>query len=345
MKKLNRLPDILDDLSILDDTEATNNEYDSDDSLDIDDENGTKNVSNSSSTNTSLIKWYFNFLNQTPLLKAQDEIELAREYKLKNSEKEEELLKAKEAREKLILSNLRLVVSQAKRYTNSRLDFEELIQEGNLGLMKAVDKYDPERGYRFSTYATWWIRQSIMVGIAEKSRVIRLPSSVNELNAKIKKFRELYHKLNGSEPSNLEIAKEMNVSEKRITTVIRHEAEQNQLLSLDSPSLSQEDGLETTLLETICDESQIPYDEAIGKVMLQNFLDRTMDNLLNEREQFILRARYGLNEDHWFMTLTEISKLMKVSLERVRQLEAKALEKLRNCFKLQFGNELANVLT
>ncbi|MDX1921145.1 MAG: sigma-70 family RNA polymerase sigma factor [Candidatus Caenarcaniphilales bacterium] len=291
--------------------------------------------------NSNSIKKYFNQLQRIPLLMPSEEIELARAYRNNAAHENhpQKYKKAIEARNKLVLGNLRLVVSLAKRYMNSRVDLSELIQEGNMGLMKAVEKYDPEMGYRFSTYATWWIRQSILAGISERARLIRLPASINELISKIKKVRETLPKELGREPSLEEIGKTLNVSPQRVANVNLFEEQQDQLVSLDTASQGEEGG-EISLLDTICSEQDQSFEESLDLVFFNKFLDEAIKNLLNEREAMIVRNRYGLNDDCEPMTLTELAKILDISLERVRQIELKALNKLRTCFSLQFGDSV-----
>lgn len=286
----------------------------------------------------TLVKKYFQELHKIPLLLHSEELELARMYKqsLKSSKKSD-VEKAIKARNRLILGNLRLVVSLAKRYaSSSRIEITELIQEGNLGLLKAAEKYDPEMGYRFSTYATWWIRQSILSGIAERTRLIRLPASVNELLSKIRKTKEDLPKLLGREATLKEICEVLEVPQPRISTVLALEEQQEQIVHFDSTYQS-DDYSETSLLETICSDQENSTEEEIDHKIIHNFLEESIVNALNEREALIVRMRYGFNSEDKIMTLTELSKILKISLERVRQIELKALGKLKSCVSLQFG--------
>ncbi len=295
--------------------------------------------------NKTLVKSYLYDLHKVPLLLPAEEIQLARTYRnftaanisLMSSEAKE----AFEARNKLIKANLRLVVSLAKKYSNSRLELIELIQEGNLGLMKAVEKYDPELGYRFSTYATWWIRQSILSGISERARMIRLPASVNELLLKIRRTKEIFPKMLGREATTEELSRVLEVEQKRIEKVSQLD-DQEQISSLDSLIGSDESG-EQSLLDTICDEQSNAPDEMVDQLLLNNFLEKAIVNLLNEREALIVTNHYGFNPEGKIMTLTELAHKLHVSLERVRQIELKALGKLKACFILQFGT-LENVI-
>ncbi len=286
----------------------------------------------------SLIKSYLQDLHKIPLLLPSEEIQLARTYRSNLGQKEAHI-----AREKLIRGNLRLVVSLAKKYANSRLELIELIQEGNLGLIKAVEKYDPELGYRFSTYATWWIRQSILAGIAERARLIRLPASTSELLAKMRKVRELLPKLIGRDATIDELARSLSVEPKKIAKLFVLEEQQDQLVSLDS-SLSSEDNSEVSLLDNICDELAQSPEDVTDQLLLYDFLEKAITNLLNEREASIVRFHYGLNPEQKILTLTDLSDMFNVSLERIRQIEIKALSKLKACFSLQFGN-LENLIS
>jgi RNA polymerase primary sigma factor len=286
----------------------------------------------------SLIKSYLQDLHKIPLLLPAEEIQLARAYRnyyLQGAQST--YTEAFLARNKLIKANLRLVVSLAKKYSNSRLELIELIQEGNLGLIKAVEKFDPELGYRFSTYATWWIRQSILAGIAERSRLVRLPASVHELLSRIRKTREEMPKLIGREITLDELSQTLDVPVKRLEKVMSLEEQQEQIVSLDSPASSSEDSGEATLLETICDDLTETADERTDKAIICEFLEKAIDNLLNEREAMIVRYHFGFNPQDETKTLTELSNILNVSLERVRQIELKALGKLKACLSLQFG--------
>jgi RNA polymerase primary sigma factor len=278
-----------------------------------------------------LVKNYLQDLHKIPLLLPAEEIKLARTYR--HSRTEESL----EARNKLIQANLRLVVSLAKKYSNSRFELIELIQEGNLGLLKAVDKYDPELGYRFSTYATWWIRQSILAGISERSRLIRIPTSMQELFSKIRKTREYLLKILGREATLYELGQVLELEPKKLEKLQLLEDQQDQLISLDA-YCSSDDNNEVSLLDTICDELTFSLEQKTDQAILHQFLNNAIANLLNEREASIVRLHYGFNDECLSMTLTELANKFEVSLERIRQIELKALSKLKACISLQFGN-------
>lgn len=291
------------------------------------------NTTEKSSENTSSfspLKNYLQDLHKIPLLRPAEEIKLARLYHSAGGS--EALI----ARNKLIQANLRLVVSLAKKYSYSSLDLLDLIQEGNLGLLKAVEKYDPELGYRFSTYATWWIRQSIMSGIADRSRLIRLPASVQDLMYRLRKFREYLPKVLGREPSLQELSLALEVEPKKIEKIYSLEDQQEQLISLDLTFST--DNTEISLLDTICDELEHSLETQTDQIILQEFLENAINNLLNKREQTIIRFHYGFNNGNKISTLTDLAHQFGISLERVRQIEIKALGKLKTCLALQFGN-------
>lgn len=299
----------------------------SDISIDLnfsEDSNATKNASENT---LSLLKNYLQDLQRIPLLRPSEEIELARLYRSTNSS---------EARDKLIQANLRLVVSLAKKYSYSSFELLDVIQEGNLGLLKAVEKYDPELGYRFSTYATWWIKQAIMSGIGERSRLIRLPASLQDLMYKLRKLREYLPKVLGREASLEELSLASEIETKKIEKIYLLEEQQDQIISLDLALMT--DSSESSLLDTICDELSYSLESKADQTILQDFLNKAIDNLLNEREQAIIRFHYGFNNENKNLTLTELACKFGISLERVRQIEIKALGKLKTCLNLQFGN-------
>ena len=258
------------------------------------------------------IKMYLKEIGQYPLLKFEDEIKLAKAY-----EKED-----LDAREKLIKSNLRLVVSIAKKYLGRRLSFLDLIQEGNQGLIKGVEKYDWRRGYKFSTYATWWIRQAITRAIADQSRTIRIPvHMVDNINRYYKIQRKLIQKL-GRDPSNEEVSKEMEISIKEVENLIK--------ISQHPKSLSTPigDDKETTLEQFVADSDQPTLYDTVSKEFLRDYLNEVLDTL-SERERKVLIMRFGL-DDGKTKTLEDGGKEFKVTRERIRQIEAKAIRKLRH---------------
>lgn len=258
------------------------------------------------------IKKYLKEIGQTPLLTFDEEIKLAKAY-------EKGDLKAKE---KLIKANLRLVVSVAKKYLGRHLSFLDLIQEGNKGLIRGVEKYDWRRGYKFSTYATWWIRQAITRAIADQSRTIRVPvHMVDRINRYYKTQRKLAQKL-GREPTNKEIAREMNMTVEEIENLMR--------ISQYPTSLSTPigDDKETSLEHFISDASKPSLYDTVSRELLKESLSEVLLSL-SPREQKVLEMRFGL-KDGKVKTLEEVGKEFKVTRERIRQIEAKAIRKLRH---------------
>ena len=258
------------------------------------------------------VRMYLKEIGKVPLLSADEEIELA-----KKMEKGDE-----EAKKKLCEANLRLVVSIAKRYVGRGMLFLDLIQEGNIGLIKAVDKFDYNKGYKFSTYATWWIRQAITRSIADQARTIRIPvHMVETINKLIRVSRQLLQEY-GREPSPEEIAAEMDISEEKVREILKIAQEP---VSLETPIGEEED---SHLGDFIPDEEVPAPAEAAAFSMLKEQLVEVLDTL-TEREQKVLKLRFGL-EDGRARTLEEVGKQFDVTRERIRQIEAKALRKLRH---------------
>ncbi len=258
------------------------------------------------------IKMYLKEIGMYPLLTFEEEISLAKGYE--NGEEE--------ARRRLIRSNLRLVVSIAKKYLGRRLSFLDLIQEGNQGLIKAVEKYDWRRGFKFSTYATWWIRQAITRAIADQSRTIRIPvHMVDNINRYYKTQRKLTQKL-GREPKNEEIAVEMEINVSEVENLIK--------ISQHPKSLSTPigDDNETTLEQFIADSDQPSLYDTVSKEFLRDYLNEVLETL-SEREKRVLIMRFGL-DDGKSKTLEDVGKEFNVTRERIRQIEAKAIRKLRH---------------
>ncbi len=258
------------------------------------------------------VRMYLKEIGKVPLLTAQEEIELAK--RMENGDEA--------AKQKLCEANLRLVVSIAKKYVGRGMLFLDLIQEGNLGLIKAVDKFDWKKGYKFSTYATWWIRQAITRSIADQARTIRIPvHMVETINKLIRVSRQLIQE-KGREATPEEIAEEMGISEEKVREILKIAQEP---VSLETPIGEEED---SHLGDFIPDEDVPAPAEAAAFSMLKEQLVEVLDTL-TEREQKVLKLRFGL-EDGRARTLEEVGKKFDVTRERIRQIEAKALRKLRH---------------
>ena len=258
------------------------------------------------------IKMYLREIGKIPLLSYEEEIDYAQ--RVLNGEEE--------AKQKLIESNLRLVVSIAKKHTNRGLKMLDLIQEGNMGLMKAVEKFEYEKGFKFSTYATWWIRQAITRAIADQGRTIRIPVHMIETINKIKKESRIILQETGKEPTAEELAKKLELPVEKVKSIL----EMNQdPISLETPVGSEEDSELGDFVED--DKFANPYD-ATTRVLLKEQLDEVLKTL-NDREEMVLRYRYGL-DDGSQKTLEEVGKIFNVTRERIRQIEVKALRKLRH---------------
>ena len=258
------------------------------------------------------IKMYLREIGQIPLLSYEEEIDYAQ--RVLNGEEE--------AKQKLIESNLRVVVSIAKKHTNRGLKMLDLIQEGNMGLMKAVEKFEYEKGFKFSTYATWWIRQAITRAIADQGRTIRIPVHMIETINKIKKESRIILQETGKEPTAEELAKKLELPVEKVKSIL----EMNQdPISLETPVGSEEDSELGDFVED--DKFANPYD-ATTRVLLKEQLDEVLKTL-NDREEMVLRYRYGL-DDGSQKTLEEVGKIFNVTRERIRQIEVKALRKLRH---------------
>ena len=258
------------------------------------------------------VKIYLKEIGNYPLLNMDEEVELAK----KIAEGDQY------ATDRLTESNLRLVVSIAKKYVGRGLSFLDLIQEGNLGLIKAVDKFDYSKGYKFSTYATWWIRQAITRSIADQSRTIRIPVHMSEvINKAYRISRSLLQEL-GREPTEEEIAKEMNLPVEKVREIMKISADP---ISLDTP-IGEED--DSHLGDFIKDDTIMGPEDAAAYTMLQDQIQKLLTTL-SEREQRVLILRFGLLDGRT-RTLEEVGKEFNVTRERIRQIEAKALRKLRH---------------
>ena len=294
---------------------------DTDDDVDIDnmiaeeEEVDMENIDLSITEGVSIedpVRMYLKEIGKVPLLSAEREIELA-----KRMEEGDE-----DAKKELAEANLRLVVSIAKRYVGRGMLFLDLIQEGNLGLIKAVEKFDYHKGYKFSTYATWWIRQAITRAIADQARTIRIPvHMVETINKLIRVSRQLLQEL-GREPLPEEIAKELDMPVERVREILKISQEP---VSLETPIGEEED---SHLGDFIQDDNVPVPAEAAAQTLLKEQLDEVLDTL-TEREQKVLRLRFGMNDGR-ARTLEEVGKEFDVTRERIRQIEAKALRKLRH---------------
>ena len=258
------------------------------------------------------VRMYLKEIGKVPLLSAEEEIELAKRMELGDQE----------AKKRLAEANLRLVVSIAKRYVGRGMLFLDLIQEGNLGLIKAVEKFDYRKGYKFSTYATWWIRQAITRAIADQARTIRIPvHMVETINKLIRVSRQLLQEL-GREPTPEEIAAEMNMPVERVREILKISQEP---VSLETPIGEEEDSHLGDFIQD--DNVPVPADAA-AFTLLKEQLEEVLGTL-TEREQKVLTLRFGL-EDGRARTLEEVGREFNVTRERIRQIEAKALRKLKH---------------
>lgn len=258
------------------------------------------------------VRMYLKEIGKVPLLSAEEEISLAQ--RMENGDES--------AKKRLAEANLRLVVSIAKRYVGRGMLFLDLIQEGNLGLIKAVEKFDYRKGYKFSTYATWWIRQAITRAIADQARTIRIPvHMVETINKLIRVSRQLLQEL-GREPQPEEIAEEMNMSVERVREILKISQEP---VSLETPIGEEEDSHLGDFIQD--DNVPVPADAAAFTLLKEQLVE--VLGTLTEREQKVLRLRFGL-DDGRARTLEEVGKEFNVTRERIRQIEAKALRKLRH---------------
>ncbi len=258
------------------------------------------------------VRMYLKEIGKVPLLSAEEEVELAKKMEIGDQA----------AKNKLAEANLRLVVSIAKRYVGRGMLFLDLIQEGNLGLIKAVEKFDYRKGYKFSTYATWWIRQAITRAIADQARTIRIPvHMVETINKLIRVSRQLLQEL-GREPTPEEIAVEMNMPVEKVREILKISQEP---VSLETPIGEEEDSHLGDFIQD--DQVPVPADAAAFE-LLKEQLNEVLDTL-TEREQKVLRLRFGL-DDGKARTLEEVGRQFNVTRERIRQIEAKALRKLRH---------------
>ncbi len=319
-----RLDEVNDDIFEMDDMD--NLESENDDSEDSEEKHETyKSVAADDS-----VKVYLQQIGKIPLLSFEEELKVAKEIKENNSQK---------AKEILINANLRLVVSIAKKYIGRGLSFLDLIQEGNMGLMKAAEKFDYTKGYKFSTYATWWIQQSITRGIADKSRMIRLPVHMIETLGKIKRATvELSTELNRV-PTKEEIAHRIGMSPTKLSALMKSA---QSTISIETPANQKDDS--SKIADFIIDDSHLTPDT---KVTQENLLTdvHKMLNQLNQKEKDVLIMRYGLDDNGQKKTLDEIGSRYGVSRERIRQIETRAISKLKKlCRNQNLSGNLKNYI-
>ncbi len=312
--------DDMDDLSVVENLDVMGDEPTAEDLEELDNETDTDDVDESIETLTTTdavslddpVKLYLKEIGRVPLLSSDEEIELAKK-----------IIDGDEAAKKrLAEANLRLVVSIAKRYVGRGMYFLDLIQEGNVGLIKAVEKFDYTKGFKFSTYATWWIRQAITRAIADQARTIRIPVHMVETINRLKKAQsQLLHE-NGREPSEEQIAEAMDLPIERVREIMRVAQE---TVSMETPIGPEED---SRLMDFIRDEDALAPDEAALKTITNEDIDSVLKTL-TPREEAVIRLRFGL-EDGRCHTLEQVGLEFHVTRERIRQIEAKALRKLRH---------------
>lgn len=314
---------------------ALNNEEDFE--LQLDDEDIMKAVeepklpeTQNSAIADDSVKIYLQQIGKIKLLSADEELEVAKKIKEQNSE---------EAKKALVNANLRLVVSIAKKYIGRGLNFLDLIQEGNMGLMRAAEKFDYSKGYKFSTYATWWIQQAITRAIADKSRLIRLPVHMIETLSKIKKISMDLTIENGTAPTKEEIAYKIGMPVQKLTALI--ESAQG-TVSMESPANQKDDN--TKLSDFIVDESTLSPDTKVTQDNLFSDIKKML-NHLSEKERNVLIMRYGLDDNGEKKTLEEIGTYYGVSRERIRQIENRAMSKLKKlCRNNNLNKNLKNYI-
>ena len=292
--------------------DGDNDEFTSSSADDEEGKNATQEQLLEGVASTDPIREYLKEIGSIPLLTQEQEQDLAKRKSEGDAEAGKELVEA----------NLRLVVSIAKRYTGRGMSFLDLVQEGNIGLMKAVEKFDYTKGYRLSTYATWWVKQSVTRALADQSRTIRLPVHMVEAVNRIRKAQRALAVKLGREPSNEEIGKEVGMSEKRVTELMQSSGD---TVSLETP-VGDEDG--SNLGDFVADDSNASTEEKAESVFLREEIEQMLQGL-NPREREVIILRFGLESGHP-LTLEEVGKRFKVTRERIRQIETAALRKLRN---------------
>ncbi len=263
---------------------------------------------------TDPVRLYLREISRAPLLSSQQEFALARAISAGDMD----------ATQKFVLANLRLVVSIAKKYVGRGLTLLDLIQEGNMGLLRAVHKFDPERGYKFSTYATWWIRQAILRAISEQSRTIRLPAHIGEAMGRVAQVSQDLHQKLGRTPKAEEIGKELGIGGSRVREILR--AAQTPV-SLEAPVGDESE--ENQLRDFVRDETSAAPEEMAAQSLLKQEMADVLDDVLTERERIVLQLRFGLGNGHQY-PLEKVGEHLGVTRERVRQIEAEALRKLRS---------------
>ncbi len=310
--------------------------YLSTNSIDIDDE-GLENIEDYSDnqaaedlftskrtyTNAGLTQ-YIREISKIPLLSAEEEKELFIKYKNASSEEEK-----KEIEDKIVKANLRLVVSIAKRYADKNLDLLDLIQEGNMGLIKTVEKFDIDKGLKFSTYAYWWIRQSVTRSIADQGRTIRIPVHMFEQVNKVLKTRRILIQETGREPLNSEIAERLNITEDAVREMLKIAQDPT---SLDQPLNAEES--DSFLIDFIPASDTNPEDDAIDSITRQEIRAYLENSKLTDREKMVIKMRFGM-ETGYPMTLESIGQELGVTRERIRQIEVKALRRLKKPSRLE----------
>ena len=296
---------------------------------DEEDTSSEKNISIDLSVDSGVniddpVRMYLKEIGRVPLLSADEEIVLAKQIEAGAAEDAtyKDVQLAKKAKKKLVDANLRLVVSIAKRYVGRGMLFLDLIQEGNMGLMKAVDKFDYSKGFKFSTYATWWIRQAITRAIADQARTIRIPvHMVETINKLVREQRNLLQEL-GQDPTPEQIAERMDMTPDKVREILKIAQEP---VSLETPIGEEDDSHLGDFIEDEVIENPVDY---TTRVVLREQLDEVLDTL-TDREENVLRLRFGL-DDGKMRTLEDVGKVFNVTRERIRQMEAKALRKLRH---------------
>jgi len=265
------------------------------------------------SFNTDAVQLYLKEISRAPLLTTEQELDLAQRIKAGDIN----------STQKFVLANLRLVVSIAKKYVGRGLSLLDLIQEGNMGLMRAVNKFDPSRGFKFSTYATWWIRQAILRAISEQARTIRLPAHISESISRVSKAAQSILQETGRTAKPEEIAKATGLEVQRVRDILKSTQTP---ISLETPI--GEEGDETSLGDFIQDVDAIAPDEAASRNLLKQEIKDTLAEVLTPREQMVLQLRFGLGNGHQY-PLEKVGEQLGVTRERVRQIETEALRKLR----------------